>query len=196
MIAKGKVTAGGLHGCRIISRKSITYSKAHSSPDNILSENDSNPLGFIRWSDEPSQKQKPKIQRKEKVEKNDLSRLQGDWVIVAAWREDKRGPDFVGRKMRIEKGILESFNKTGESELRGTITLRADKEPKEIDLEFTKNNKKTVFPGIYAFDKQKLHLAWPGRRGAERPKQFRAAGSDQVRVFILERKKEKKLTTK
>jgi hypothetical protein len=74
IIARGKVSINYLrgNGCitnsRIVSGKSVNYDrkrsaandKETSSKASIISENDSNPLGFIRWSDPPKGKSEPK----------------------------------------------------------------------------------------------------------------------------------------
>ena len=59
VIARGAVTCtGSIADSQIISGKSITMTQ---NPKNcIISENDSTPLGFIRWSDAPKDKAAPK----------------------------------------------------------------------------------------------------------------------------------------
>lgn len=60
IIARGKIKCDAfLVECRIISGSTVTYRKkmAHKS---IISENDQNPLGFIRWTEAPKDKTSPK----------------------------------------------------------------------------------------------------------------------------------------
>ncbi len=62
VIARGKVTCTGVkmgNGCRIISGKTVVYDK-NLAGNCIITENDSNPLGFIRWADAPKEKALPK----------------------------------------------------------------------------------------------------------------------------------------
>jgi hypothetical protein len=60
VIARGGVTSKGYlgPGNRIICGKTFTYDS--KSNQNIITENDSNPLGYIRWADEPKEKRVPK----------------------------------------------------------------------------------------------------------------------------------------
>jgi len=59
VIARGKVTCNGVvDRCRIICGGTFVSMK---DPNNcLISENDANPLGFIRWSDSPKAEQKKK----------------------------------------------------------------------------------------------------------------------------------------
>lgn len=59
VIARGSVTLlrGGTSRCRIISGKSVTYKWG---THNIITENEPNPLGYIRWSDAPKDKRDSK----------------------------------------------------------------------------------------------------------------------------------------
>jgi hypothetical protein len=60
VIAHGSVTSiGGLEGNRIVSGKTVVHN-AGRARNSIITENDSNPLGFIRWSDSPKEKFTPK----------------------------------------------------------------------------------------------------------------------------------------
>jgi hypothetical protein len=56
VIARGKVTCGDVRMgySRIISGKSVTYNKKMAG-NCIITENEPNPLGFIRWSDAPKE---------------------------------------------------------------------------------------------------------------------------------------------
>jgi hypothetical protein len=60
VIARGKITCTGvMENCRIISGKSVTYKRA---PRNCqITENETNPLGFIRWTDAAKSKAEPKV---------------------------------------------------------------------------------------------------------------------------------------
>ena len=59
VIARGSVTATGyLEGNRIIAGKKIAT--AREPVDCTITENEPNPLGFIRWADAPTEKAKPK----------------------------------------------------------------------------------------------------------------------------------------
>jgi len=55
IIARGEVSCGVVQGSRIISGKKVDHDPAKNS---IITENDPNPLGFIRWSDAPKDKEK------------------------------------------------------------------------------------------------------------------------------------------
>ena len=65
VIARGKVTIidGRIDGyaasSRIVSGKSVIHDKKKSH-DSIITENEPNPLGFIRWADAPKDKPAPK----------------------------------------------------------------------------------------------------------------------------------------
>jgi hypothetical protein len=59
IIAKGCVDVRDVRidGCRIIAGKSVTYDKGRTTRS-IIVENEPNPLGYIRWSDAPNEKEK------------------------------------------------------------------------------------------------------------------------------------------
>ena len=58
VIARGNVTvAGPISDSRIVSGKSVIRKR---TPNSIITENEPNPLGFIRWADAPTEKAKPK----------------------------------------------------------------------------------------------------------------------------------------
>jgi hypothetical protein len=62
VIARGQVTYTGARlgaGCRIISGKSVICDKKNAARC-MITENDPNPLGFIRWTDPPKEKAKSK----------------------------------------------------------------------------------------------------------------------------------------
>ncbi len=60
VIARGTVSCAGIPAaCRIIAGKSVIF-EADRALECIISENDPNPLGFIRWSDAPKDKVAPK----------------------------------------------------------------------------------------------------------------------------------------
>jgi hypothetical protein len=61
IIARGNVTCLDVEikNCRIISGKSVVYTKKNAT-NCIITENEPNPLGYIRWSDTPKDKPSPK----------------------------------------------------------------------------------------------------------------------------------------
>lgn len=69
IIAKGKVTCRDyMEGCHIISGSTVTLAKSRGKDlveNCVISENDSNPLGFIRWADAPKDKDVPKAKAKD-----------------------------------------------------------------------------------------------------------------------------------
>ena len=123
----------------------------------------------------------------------DLARLQGDWVVVSS--KNQQETDFVGTLMKFEKNTWQSYNRSGQSEGVYTVVLRPDKVPKEIDLTIIRPKAgKVVVQGIYSFGKDQLILAVSGSRDKNvRPKSFDAVigGDNDVRVFVLDRKKVK-----
>jgi hypothetical protein len=74
VVSSGDVEAGGLSNCLIIARGKITCDTAinchliagqsvtsrYGTAKCLISENDLNPLGFIRWDDAPKEKARPK----------------------------------------------------------------------------------------------------------------------------------------
>ncbi len=64
IIARGKITINGankISGCRIISGKTVALDPTtEQRAPNLITENDPNPLGYIRWSDPPKEKAAPK----------------------------------------------------------------------------------------------------------------------------------------
>jgi uncharacterized protein (TIGR03067 family) len=127
-------------------------------------------------------------------EQTDLKKLQGEWVVVSAKTDHPTvEPMMVGRVFKFEGNTWQSYNRSGQSEGVYTFTLRPKEDPREIDLKITKNGKRILILGIYAFDKDKLILSCSSNRDRSiRPKDFiQAGGDDAIRIFVLTRKKKK-----
>jgi hypothetical protein len=63
IIARGKVhftNTGCATGSRIVSGKAVSILSENKSAVNLITENEPNPLGYIRWTDEAKDKKTPK----------------------------------------------------------------------------------------------------------------------------------------
>ena len=62
IIARGnvRVKRGGIGHSQIISGKSVIFERTKATSNDVIIENEPNPLGFIRWSDSPKVEPKKK----------------------------------------------------------------------------------------------------------------------------------------
>jgi uncharacterized protein (TIGR03067 family) len=121
-----------------------------------------------------------------------LEPFQGKWEIVEASERGQAGdPEklkmfpvtFSGNQMEL---IYE-----GKKTVKWTITVRADKDPKEIDATLPKDLEggKTV-PGIYRFEEGVLRIALGLGQEPARPQKFESVGGGKP-TFVMVLKKAK-----
>ena len=124
---------------------------------------------------------------KNKVNKDDLKKLQGDWTITS-WQQLGQNIgvagtwSFKGRKYTLDQG--------GGALEEGTIKLDQGKKPGAFDLDITAGNcGGKAQPGIYKIegDTLTLCLAWPGM--TNRPTEFSTSAANQWILITLKRAK-------
>jgi uncharacterized protein (TIGR03067 family) len=128
----------------------------------------------------------PAPKEKDKDDKADLKKLQGDWKIES-WEQ-------IGQQLGVTgtwtfKDDKYTLDQSGNLE-EGTIKLDTSKKPAVLDLDITAGNcKGKLQPGIYKFDGDTLVLcfAWPGT--TERPTEFSSTMDNRCILITLKRAK-------
>jgi uncharacterized protein (TIGR03067 family) len=107
---------------------------------------------------------------------DDLSRMQGDWIIESAEQNGKPADKLKG-KVRIQGNTI-NFGVDDKS-----FTLDTSANPKRIDLIYPKASQNGL--GIYRFDGDQLIICvWDGK---DRPTEFTSAGGDNRKMMTLKR---------
>ena len=109
-------------------------------------------------------------------------------IVSAKTGEPNRDAMATGAWIRFDGNTWQQFNVAGNQETgMRPFKLRPKENPKEID--FLRDQKTIQMRGIYVFEKDQLKFCWGPDRDSPRPKDFKGGGKDQIRVFVLERKK-------
>jgi uncharacterized protein (TIGR03067 family) len=123
---------------------------------------------------------------KDKEDKSDLKKLQGDWTI-ASWEQLGQNVNVTGTwSFKDDKYTLnQGFNLE-----EGSIKLDQGKKPATIDMNITAGNcQGNDQPGIYKIegDTLTLCLAWPGN--TDRPTEFSTNAGNRWILITLKRAK-------
>lgn len=123
---------------------------------------------------------------KEKDDKTDLKKLEGDWKVESWVQLGQVVPMDASWSFKGDKYTLDMGSNLEE----GTIKIDQGKKPATMDLEITGGNcKGKDQPGIYKFDGETLILcfAWPGT--ADRPTEFKSTAEGRTILITLKRAK-------
>ena len=124
--------------------------------------------------------------RKEKDDKSDLKKLEGDWTIESWVQFGQNVPMDATWTFKGDKYTLTMPANTED----GSIKIDQEKKPATIDLNITGGNcSGKDQPGIYKFDGESLLvcLAWPGT--TDRPTEFTSTAANRTILVTLKRKK-------
>jgi uncharacterized protein (TIGR03067 family) len=124
--------------------------------------------------------------------KQDLGRMQGTWVVVAAESNGKQAPadDLKKSDLRLTiKGNRFAYQAGNNTLLEGTLSIDPGKKPKTLDAKGTSpDGKVTATVGIYRFDGDKLQVCFVPA-GHPRPKEFKAAPDSGASIIVYQRAK-------
>jgi len=122
--------------------------------------------------------------------KKDMTRLQGEWLMVSGSADGQPMSDPMLKQMkRVCKGDETTTTMAGQLFFKATITIDPTKKPKTIDYQmtdgFTKGKKQL---GIYEVDGATFKSCF-GKPGAERPTDFTSKPGDgrTLSVWKLEK---------
>jgi uncharacterized protein (TIGR03067 family) len=117
-------------------------------------------------------------------DKMDTTELEGTWLLKSSSEPGKT----EGRKMVVEGKSVRLYNPNGDVEAAGTLVVRPDKKPKEIDFILERKDEVYTLRGIYVLDGATLKTAHHAvRENSVRPTEFKR-GQD-IRVYVYERAK-------
>jgi len=143
---------------------------------------------------------------KEELIKKDVSKLQGDWRLVALEQNGVKTDSFpAGSELlfRVKDAKYSSRSDNGPWQHMGELKLDPTQKPKAMDVTFGEGERKELAKAIYEIDGDKLRLAYlrEERMGGaeavfsdERPKDFKMKPVEDkkephLRVLYLERVK-------
>lgn len=133
--------------------------------------------GIALSSPEPQSKDADKA----KLEKEEIEKLQGTWVIVEVEeRGEKQKPDEGIGKLIVQGDKLIFLGE----DLSRAFKLDPTTKPKAIDLVIDKGEK---VPGIYSLEGDQLKLAVNNKRSDERPTEFASKPDSNFAILTLRR---------
>ena len=123
--------------------------------------------------------------------KNDMARLQGEWLMVSGSADGQPMSDPMRKQMkRICKGDETTTTMAGQIFFKATITIDPSKKPKTIDYRmtdgFTRGKKQL---GIYEVDGATFKSCF-GKPGAGRPTDFTSKPGDGRTLSVWKREKQ------
>jgi uncharacterized protein (TIGR03067 family) len=123
--------------------------------------------------------------------KKDLEKMQGTWHAIAG--EDKGTPidaDALKKFELVVKNDSYTVKTSGKEHVSAKLVLRADKEPKEMDIVLETD---PVYKGIYEFDGDtlKICLVLSSDDDSNRPKEFKSDEDSNTALFTWERTRAK-----
>ena len=119
--------------------------------------------------------------------KKDLEKMQGTWHAIAA--EVKGTPSDADALKKFElvvKNDSYTVKTSGKEHVSAKLVLRADKEPKEMDIVLETD---PVYKGIYEIDGDtlKICLVLSSDDDSKRPKEFKSEEDSNTALFTWER---------
>ncbi len=119
--------------------------------------------------------------------KKDLEKMQGTWHAIAV--EVKGTPsdaDAVKKFELVVKKDSYTVKTSGEDHVSAKLVLRADKEPKEMDIVLDTD---PVYKAIYEIDGDtlKICLVLSSDDDSKRPKEFKSEEDSNTALFTWER---------
>jgi uncharacterized protein (TIGR03067 family) len=120
--------------------------------------------------------------------KEELDKLQGEWVLASGERDGKETPAEEAEKLtRIVKGDQYTLLRDGKVVARGTLQVDPTKKPRTIDVKRTEEGAHRML-GIYELDgdTQKVCFSAPGK---DRPTEFSAKAGSGNLLSVWKRKK-------
>lgn len=125
----------------------------------------------------------------EKKKKVDAEKIQGNWIVVEAYRKGKKDGDqlgkfvtFSGKKMTLRLG------RGGKRTFENVFELRPYKKPRELDMIFKVSGGEKTFEAIYELTGDTLKICFP-EPGKGRPRMMGTAAGDERSVLVFKRVK-------
>jgi uncharacterized protein (TIGR03067 family) len=113
-------------------------------------------------------------------DKQELEKLQGDWVQVSATVGGVPTPERALQKVTLKSDQWTLTLAPSGNQISMTFTLDGTKDPKAIDQ---KTSSGGVRPGIYKVEGEMLTICFASRTAGERPKEFKATETTILQVW-------------
>jgi len=113
-------------------------------------------------------------------DKQELEKLQGDWVQVSETVRGVAAPERALRKATLKSDQWTLTLSASGNQISVTFTLDGTKDPKSIDQ---KTSSGGVRPGIYKVEGEMLTICFAVAVAGERPKEFKATETTALQVW-------------
>lgn len=122
-------------------------------------------------------------------DKADMKAMNGSWQIATATIGGKKLPEQFAKSMKLILKDGTYVLKSGFSDDSGTVKIKSDAKPKQMDITGTSGaNKGKTFPAIYKVGKDSLTICY-NLAGKTRPKKFESTAGTKLFLAIYKRAK-------
>jgi uncharacterized protein (TIGR03067 family) len=127
---------------------------------------------------------------KEDVVKTNMKLLEGDWILQAFETDGKQiAADQIKNIKLTIAGDRYMVDFGGGKKLELTFKIDPSKKPKAMDLIMTKDDQKTVTPGIYEVSADTFKVCRPTEAGKDRPTAFTTKEGSGTAMATYKREK-------
>ncbi|HUT09094.1 MAG TPA: TIGR03067 domain-containing protein [Thermoguttaceae bacterium] len=126
--------------------------------------------------------------KKDEKAELDKANLQGTWELIGAEMGGQKSEEPLGAKLTFTGNKVIAKDKDGKVRQESTFKLDPTKNPKQMDVIVTRNEKTEVQEAIYSLDGDTLKVCG-AEAGKPRPTKFKTKESGDAMLLVLKRVK-------